>query len=127
MEKLSADELPKVKGKKVRTQDVLEEIASMVERSVVSIPEVAVAPIVANPKSGDEEVMVVMVSDLQIGHRTPTTSARIIRNRLRRMTERVVHIAGLHRQMYPIRTLKVFLLGDKRHCLLRWLYAGNSR
>lgn len=103
---------PKEGQQKAKLEDVQSVIESMVERGVASLPAVDVAPVVENPESGDEEAMVVMISDLQIGHLTPTTSALIIRNRMRRFAERVVRLANIHRQAYPIKRLYVFLLGD---------------
>jgi hypothetical protein len=61
---------------------------------------------------GDEEVAVLVLSDLQIGHKTPTTSLRIISNRMERLADRVIKLVSIHRLAFPINRLVIFLLGD---------------
>jgi hypothetical protein len=103
------------KKTKVSTQDVLGEMAKMVGKYQSRLPVVQLAPLVPNPTTGDEEVMVVVVSDMQAGHLTPTTNARVLARRADRLTNSVIRIAGLHRHAYPVRKLVVCLNGDLVH------------
>lgn len=73
----------------------------------VTLPEVEITN-----GNGDEEVAVLVISDLQIGHKTPTTTARIIGNRADRLVSRTLKMVNTHRKAYPINRLVVFLLGD---------------
>lgn len=83
-----------------------------IERKVAKLPPVEVPDFTVRHPSGDEETMVLVLSDVHFGHKTPTTTSRIIANRLQRLGERVVKVAEIHRQAFPIRNLIVFALGD---------------
>lgn len=98
-----------------KTAEVLAELTASIVGKVSALPAPEIQQIERKYGRGDEEQMVVVVSDLQIGHQTPTTNAKIVEERAKRLTRRVVKIANLHRKAYPIRTLNVFLLGDVVH------------
>jgi len=106
-------------AKKIAVQDVLERMDKAVGRKAGRVHPVTV-PVFAVKDSTDEEVMVALVSDIQLGHMTPTTNSRVIKKRMERMTEGVVRIAQLHRQMYPIRKLVIWLGGDYVQNLPPW-------
>lgn len=103
--------------KKIAVQDALAQMERATDKRVLRVGAIEYSPTVEQPKDGDEEVMCVLVSDLQLGHKTPTTNTRIIRNRAGRLIQAVVRIASLHRHMYPVRKLYVFMLGDMVHNL----------
>lgn len=107
-------------AKRIPTQDVLASMEKAAAGKVLRVGAVDYRPTTEQPAEGDEEVMCVLVSDLQIGHKTPTTNTRIIQNRAGRFTQGVVRIASLHRHIYPIRKLYVFLLGDMVQNLPPW-------
>lgn len=96
----------------LKTEDVLLLAERLVLEHVQALPAVKPQAIPEYEGKGDEEVQVILLSDLQIGHKTPTTTSRIIRNRARRLTERVIKLAGIQRRAYPIKRLAVFALGD---------------
>jgi len=96
----------------VKTEKAIQIATQLTEKYVVSLPEVQPLSVPIEYGDGDEEVQVLMLSDFQIGHQTPSTTARIIRNRARRLADRTIKLATIHRQAYPIRRLVVFLEGD---------------
>ena len=75
-------------------------------------------PIIHLPKynikqgKGDEEEAVLLLSDLQVGERTPTTNMKIISERMERLTQGVMKITTLHRNSIVIKKLNIFLMGD---------------
>jgi hypothetical protein len=103
--------------KKIPLNEALAQMERATDKRVLRVGAVEYHPTVEQPREGDEEVMCVLVSDVQFGHKTPTTTARIVHNRAGRLAQSVVRIASLHRHMYPIRKLYVFMLGDMVHNL----------
>lgn len=99
----------------VRTDEALSEITRSIVGRVSALPYTPADPIVGRYGKGDEEEMVVMISDLQVGHRSPTTDSKVIAKRADNLIKRVLKIATLHRKAYPVKTLNVFLLGDIIH------------
>jgi hypothetical protein len=99
-------------AKKIQTQDALVQMGKRLDKYSVRVPRIDYSPQVPNPPEGDEEVMIVVVSDLQIGHRTKTTNIRRVRARGVNLAKSVIRIADLHRGMYPIRKLVIVLNGD---------------
>lgn len=61
---------------------------------------------------GDEEQVVQILSDWQLGHKTATFNSRVARERVQKMLKATVKIVNLHRNAYPIKTINLFLLGD---------------
>lgn len=98
-----------------RTSDVLQDITASIVGNVSAIPYTQALQLPAKYGKGDEEELVVVVSDLQIGHRSPTTDAKTIAKRMENLTRRVLKITALHRRAYPVRKCHVFLLGDIIH------------
>ncbi len=96
----------------IRTEDMLKEINRLLDKGVQAIPSYKYEKIDFPAAQGDEETVVLVISDLQIGHRTPTTTMRIIANRADRLTRRFLKIVSLHRKAHPIKRCVVFLLGD---------------
>lgn len=99
----------------VRTEDALAEITASIVSGVSALPvqEVQV-PKFATGK-GDPEEMVMMVSDLQIGHSTPTTNSKVIAQRMDRYVRAAIKIMRLNRKAHPVNRLHIFLLGDIVH------------
>lgn len=84
----------------------------IIRRKVVALPVLEVPDIYIGDTAGDEETMVLLLSDVHFGHKTPTTTCRVIANRMERLAQRVVKIAEIHRKAYPVRKIVVFMLGD---------------
>lgn len=99
---------------KIDVATAVDLIANKIVKEVGALPYVHVA-VQHHYGKGDEEEMVALVSDLQIGHKSPSTNASIISDRLQNYASRIIKVASLHRKAYPIRKLNVFLLGDIIH------------
>lgn len=102
-------------GNTTKTADVLAEISRLLPLTVAALPALEIPELDLKQGKGDEEEVVLVISDLQIGHTTPTTDAKIVQARLQRLARRFVKIVGVHRKAYPIKKLHVFLLGDIVH------------
>jgi hypothetical protein len=58
------------------------------------------------------EVAVVLVSDWQLGKRTPTYSTEVCERRIEALARKVRQITEVQRADHPVRELRVYLLGD---------------
>lgn len=63
----------------------------------------------------DEETFVLVISDLQAGHRTHSFNFEVLKERMYNLVKRTIRITALHRRSHPVRHLEVFLLGDLIH------------
>jgi len=108
------------KKDKVYTDDALEAMQASIEKGVAKLRPTVYKPGVAKYGEGDEEIMCVLVSDLQFGHKTPSTTIRIIHNRMDRFVKGVIRLAQLHKKMYPVKKLYVFMMGDYVQNLPPW-------
>lgn len=90
-----------------------EVLAQFVELLIGRLPalEESPPPILKNGK-GDEETIVLVVSDLQAGHKTPSFDAGVLEERLREYGRAVVKIVSLHRKAYPVHHCVMFWIGD---------------
>jgi hypothetical protein len=58
------------------------------------------------------EVAVAMLSDWQLGKRTPSYGTEVCEERIGRYAEKVVRLTNIQRSHHPVRELHVWLLGD---------------
>lgn len=63
-------------------------------------------------QQNDPEEMVLVLGDLQIGHKTKTYNVEVFRERLWRLRDSVLNIANLHRMMRPMNRLHIIKVGD---------------
>jgi hypothetical protein len=78
--------------------------------SGLTIPPV---PIPAKDRrKGKAEVAVAIVSDWQLGKKTPTYTSEVCEQRVERYAEKVTSLAAIQRSDHPVRELHVWLLGD---------------
>lgn len=63
-------------------------------------------------KSTDEEVAVLMLSDLHIGKKTKSYNSEVFAERLRKLQSHIAKVINILRQIYPIKKLVIFGLGD---------------
>lgn len=61
---------------------------------------------------GDEEVAIVVVSDLQLAKVTPTYNSQVCRERMKILAQKIVSITRIQRSDHPVRELRVWILGD---------------
>jgi predicted phosphodiesterase len=102
---------PKEKIRKVPFSEAIQQILVNLKGSPIcqSLPAIEVPSIKGN---GDEEEVVVMLSDWQIGHKTRSFNADIAKARVEDLAKAILKIVAIHRQAYPIRKLRVLLAGD---------------
>jgi len=99
----------------MKTEEALLIAESIITRRVEALPPAKLSAFEPKAQGGDEETAVLLLSDMQIGHLTPTTTTRVVRNRAMRLAERIVKIVEIHRQAFPINRLAIFALGDIVH------------
>ena len=63
-------------------------------------------------RKGRAEVAVAMLSDWQLGKKTPTYSSEVCEARVQRYASKVESLAAIQRADHPVRTVHVWLLGD---------------
>lgn len=61
---------------------------------------------------GDEEKVVQILSDWQLGHKTISFNYKVAVERVQKLLNATVKIVNLHRQAYPLKEINLFLLGD---------------
>ena len=87
----------------------------MIEAVHQNINSLAVKPVKQyklKSGAGDEEVMVAMLSDWQVGKRTPNYNWEVCKRRIEHLAERTIRIARFHRTARPINKLHVWCIGD---------------
>lgn len=88
-----------------------------VEQPVINIPPIKIKrykPFKIRGK-GDPETQVLLLGDHHADEVTPTYNAEVYKTRLSFLFDRTMAITELHRNMYPINDLVVFMLGDMVH------------
>jgi len=97
----------------IRTEKALEVLTDIVKRGAIEA-----SPVLTLPKynikqgKGDEEELVLLFSDLQVGHKSPSTNMAVLENRMDKLTQAVIKITTLQRNSIPIKRLHIFALGD---------------
>ena len=72
----------------------------------------AVPPPAKDRRKGRAEVAVAMLSDWQLGKRTPSYSSEVCEQRVRLYADKVARLADVQRSDHPVRAVRVWLLGD---------------
>jgi hypothetical protein len=77
----------------------------------IEIPPVpAPSEIKAGP--GDEEVAIVVLSDVQLAKRTPTYNSEIAEQRVAQYAQIVKRLTNIQRSDHPVKEARVYILGD---------------
>ena len=61
---------------------------------------------------GDEEEVIQVLSDWQLGHKTISFNYKVAQERVQKLLKATVNIVNLHRKAYPLKKIHIFLLGD---------------
>ena len=117
-----------VNGKQSKRNDYSKEVATMKKKQVtfdagikaildnIGDNNVAILPPVKvkniDSGRGDEEEVVLVLSDWQLGHKTDTFNFEIAKERVQKLVAATLKIVALHRKAYPIRKIHLFCLGD---------------
>jgi len=99
--------------KEARTRK--EELVTAVYQAARDAAEAAPFPVVPKPKAdrrGGPETAIVLLSDWQLGKKTPSYGSDICALRMEQMADRVSRITDVQRSDHPVRDCRVYLLGD---------------
>ena len=66
----------------------------------------------ADPREATEEVAVAVLSDWQLGKRTPSYDSAVCAERIDRFADKVISLTAIQRKDHPVRELRVHILGD---------------
>lgn len=102
-------ELDKAKASKAELVDAVYRAAKDAA-SALSIPPVAKPA--KDPRKGRPEVAVVVLSDWQLGKKTPSYSSEVCAERIERLAGKVQKLTTIQRADHPVRELHVFAVGD---------------
>jgi hypothetical protein len=96
----------------IRTDRAVALLTEIVQSAVEASPLVRLPKYNIKQGSGDEEEAVLLLSDLQVGNKTPSTNMKIIAERMEKLAQGVLKITTLQRHSITIKKLNIFLLGD---------------
>lgn len=102
-------QLEKAKASKTELVEAVYQAAFTASQALTIGP---VSPPVRDKRKGRPEIAVAMLSDWQLGKRTPTYSSEVCEQRVQRYAEKIAELAGIQRADHPVRELRVWLLGD---------------
>lgn len=117
-----------ISNKQCKRNDYKKEVAAMKKKQVtfdtgikailenVNDKNVAILPpvkvkIIGNGR-GDEEEVVMLLSDWQLGHKTDTFNFEVAKQRVHKIVTAAIKIVNIYRKAYPIRKIHLFCLGD---------------
>jgi len=101
-------EMPK---KLYSVESVVNEVLSHINKKTIQpLPPIKVSKIKCG--KGDDEEVVLKLSDWQLGHKTISFNYEIAKDRAEYLLEKVLKIVNLHRTSAPIKVINIFLEGD---------------
>ena len=99
----------------IPNEQALKLVGRLLAKHVTAMPRMEISPFPSSEGQGDEEIAVLMVSDLQTGLKFTGFNSHVLRERVRKLAIGVEKVVSLHRRAYPVRRLAVFALGDMVH------------
>lgn len=105
-------EVWKMGNQRVNQREWLEDILSKIStKEIRALPEITMSPLKQREK-GDEEEVVLLLSDWQLGCKTISFNSDIAKKRINAILKGVLKIVNLHRKAYPVKKINLFILGD---------------
>jgi len=101
--------LDTAKSKKAELADVLREA---VKECLLEYETPKLSPPPKDTRQQTAEVAVCVLSDWQLGKKTPTYDSDVCAERVRRYVRKVRRLVARHRAQCPVRELRIYLLGD---------------
>ena len=92
--------------------DLTDKIVSVVRDSIVSIPPIEIPELQIYEVSQQEEVAVLLFSDVHIGKQTTSYNHRVFIKRLEVLKKSMMSIVQAHRSIRPIKKLVIVMNGD---------------
>jgi hypothetical protein len=98
-------------------QELITAIAEKIRKEIPSVVKSISLPVPKIPQRGkfDEEEFVLLISDIQIGHKTKTFNIEVAKKRGEILIEGLAKITAIHRASHPVNNINLFLLGDNLH------------
>ena len=90
--------------------------APKLETTIINLPEIKLKkyePVKVG--KGNPETQILHLTDHHFGQITKSFNEKVYDSRLEHLYKSTVHIANLHRNMYPINDLVIFMTGDMVH------------
>lgn len=97
---------------KVRTKDMVDAVYRAAKDAADQVEYEPVSPPKKDQRKKEPETAVLLVSDWQLGKRTPSYSSEVCARRVALYADRVRRLVGIQRAERPIRKVVVCLLGD---------------
>lgn len=91
---------------------IQEKIVEVVKDSILSIPEIKIPELIVHGISENEEVAVLLMSDVHIGKKTATYNPKVFVKRLGRLRLSMMSIVQAQRSIRPIKKLVIVMNGD---------------
>lgn len=96
----------------IKVSQALTLLNSIVDKGLKADRMLEIPKIQLRKGKGDAEEMVLLYSDMQVGHKSPTTNLHVIERRAENLAESVASIATIQQSAIKLRRLHVFMLGD---------------
>lgn len=97
---------------KDRTDAIVAAVRHVIRDHVRSLDLPPVPPPTKDRRRKDAETAIVMLSDWQLGKRTPSYDSDVCATRVELMASKVAELAAIQRADHPVKHCAVFLLGD---------------
>ena len=93
-------------------QDLVDAVYRAAKDAASALIIVPVPKPVPDRRKGHAEVAVAILSDWQLGKKTPTSSSDVCEQRVAQYADKVIKLANIQRSNHPVREVRVWLLGD---------------
>lgn len=93
-------------------QDLVRQLVAVAKNSAASAPEIEKPRIYKYPTSKNEEVVILLMSDVHIGKKTRSYNPTVFVKRLRKLEHNMMSIVTAQRSIRPIRKLVIVMNGD---------------
>lgn len=97
---------------KDRTKAITKALYEAIHDGLVSVELPDFTPPPRDTRVGGEETAIAVLSDWQLGKKTPTYSSEVCRDRVRLYCQKVQRLVELQRLDHPVRRIALFLVGD---------------
>jgi hypothetical protein len=102
----------KIAKEQTRTDQLMAAVYQAVEDSIAALTIPKVTAPKKDRRTKDEETAVLLLSDWQLGKKTPTYSSDVTEERIHLLTEKVSRLVEIQRGDHPVKKVALFLLGD---------------
>lgn len=97
---------------KDKTDALVEAFHQAIADGLAGLEIPPVTPPAKDPRRKETEAAVLMLSDWQLGKRTPTYSSQTCEERVQLLTEKCARLVEIQRSDHPVKDIHLFLLGD---------------